>query len=108
MFTSASKRAGLLQGVLLALLVSLVSPVMAEEPEWVSAEVRKIDLETSRVTLRHEEIKSVNMSAMTMPFYVRDPSMLQTIKVGDAVLFAVVREQGRLVITHLKPAPQEN
>jgi len=43
------------------------------------------------------------MSAMTMPFYVRDPSMLQTIKVGDAVLFTVVREQGRLVITDIKP-----
>lgn len=107
MFASISKGRSLIQVVMLALLVSLASPVMADEPEWVAAEVRKIDLETARVTLRHEEIKSINMSAMTMPFYVRDPSMLQTLKVGDAVLFAVVREQGRLVITHLKPAPQE-
>jgi len=107
MFASISKGRSLIQAVLLALLFSLASHVMADEPEWVSAEVRKMDLETSRVTLRHEAIKSIDMSAMTMPFYVRDPSMLQTIKVGDAVLFAVVREQGRLVITHLKPAPQE-
>lgn len=107
MFASISKGRALIQGTLIALLISLASPLMADETEWVSAEVRKIDLETARVTLRHEEIKSINMSAMTMPFYVRDPSMLQAIKVGDAVLFSVVREQGRLVITHLKPAPQE-
>lgn len=107
MFASLSNGISLIQAVMLALLVSLASPVMADEAEWVSAEVRKIDLESARVTLRHEEIKSINMSAMTMPFYVRDPSMLQAIKVGDAVLFAVVREQGRLVITHLKPVSQE-
>ena len=98
-----SKSRSLIHQILLALLGSLVSPLMAEELEWVSAELRKIDLETARVTLRHEEIKSISMSAMTMPFYVRDPSMLQTIKVGDAVLFTVVREQGRLVITDIKP-----
>ncbi len=107
MFASVSTGRSFIGRVLLALVISLASPLMAEELQWVSAEVRKIDLETARVTLRHEEIKSINMSAMTMPFYVRDPSMLQTIKVGDAVLFVVVREQGRLVITHLKPAPQE-
>lgn len=107
MFASVSTGRNFIGRVLLALVISLASPLMVEELQWASAEVRKIDLETARVTLRHEEIKSINMSAMTMPFYVRDPSMLQTIKVGDAVLFVVVREQGRLVITHLKPAPQE-
>jgi Cu(I)/Ag(I) efflux system protein CusF len=107
MFASVSTGRSFIGRVLLALVISLASPLMTEELQWVSAEVRKIDLETARVTLRHEEIKSINMSAMTMPFYVRNPSMLQTIKVGDAVLFVVVREQGRLVITHLKPAPQE-
>ncbi|MBM4231707.1 MAG: copper-binding protein [Gammaproteobacteria bacterium] len=104
MFESVSKTRSLIHGILLALLVSITSPLMAEEPEWVAAEVLKIDRESVRVTLRHEEIKSISMSAMTMPFYVRDPSMLQTIKVGDAVIFSVVREQGRLVIIDIKPA----
>jgi Cu/Ag efflux protein CusF len=94
--------------IFMGLLIGLSSPLSADEPEWVAAEVRKIDLENSRVTLRHGEIESVNMSAMTMVFAVRDVSMLEAIKVGDAILFTVVRDQGRLVVTQIKPAPQEN
>ena len=94
--------------VFLALLIGISSPLSADEPEWIAAEVRKIDLENLRVTLRHGEIKSVNMSPMTMVFGVRDVSMLETLKVGDAILFTVVRDQGRLIVTQMKPAQREN
>lgn len=97
-----------IRATFLGLLIGLSSPLSADEPEWVAAEVRKVDLESSRVTLRHGEIKSVNMPPMTMVFAVRDASMLEAIKVGDAILFTVVRDQGRLVVTQIKPAPREN
>jgi len=45
---------------------------------------------------------------MTMVFGVRDVSMLETLKVGDAILFTVVRDQGRLIVTQMKPAQREN
>lgn len=39
---------------------------------------------------------------------IRDASMLEAVKVGDAILFTVVRDQDRLVVTQIKPAPREN
>lgn len=95
----------LFKSMLVAMLLAVVSPLSAEEPEWVAAEIRRIDLENARVTLRHEDIKSLDMPAMTMVFAVRDAKMLADVKVGDAVLVTVVREEGRFVVTELKPAP---
>ena len=94
----------LLTVVLSSLLITVGSSALADEPEWVAAEVRRIDLEAARVTLRHEEIKSLKMSGMTMGFAVRDVSMLEGFKEGDRVVFTVARDNGRLVITQIKAA----
>ena len=94
----------LLTVVFASLLITVGSSAIADEPEWVAAEVRRIDLEASRVTLRHEEIKSLKMSGMTMGFAVRDVSMLEGFKEGDRVVFTVARDNGRLVITQIKAA----
>jgi len=102
------KKLTLIKLLLLSVLLSNVSPLAAEQPEWVTAEVRNIDLENARVTLRHQEIKSLNMSAMTMSFVVEDASMLNNIKIGDSVVFTVIRKEGRLVIIELKQAPHEH
>jgi Cu/Ag efflux protein CusF len=48
------------------------------------------------------------MSAMTMGFVVEDVSILKDIKIGDSVVFSVVRKEGRLVITELKQAPHDH
>ena len=102
------KTSTLIKLLLLSVLLSNVSPLAAEQPEWVAAEVRNVDLENDRVTLRHQEIKSLNMSAMTMSFVVEDASMLNNIKIGDSVVFTVIRKEGRLVITELKHAQHEH
>jgi Cu/Ag efflux protein CusF len=94
----------LLTVVLAGLLIIVGSSAIADESEWVAAEVRRIDLEAARVTLRHEEIKSLQMSGMTMGFAVRDVSMLEGFKEGDRVVFTVIRDNGRLVITQMKAA----
>jgi len=88
----------------LLLAFAVVLPLWAEPTEWVAAEVRRIDLESSKVTLRHEEIPSLKMSGMTMVFTVHDKAKLSSVKVGDAVLFAAIREEGRLVVTDMKLA----
>ncbi len=67
------------------------------------AEVRRIDRGTGRLTLRHEHIASLDMPPMTMVFGVREPAWLEGLQVGDQVLFAVVQESGRMIVTELKP-----
>lgn len=73
--------------------------------EWIEAEVRRIDKEGARLTLKHAEIKSMDMPAMTMVFRVRDKAMLDGLSVGDRVRVQAVREAGQFVVVELRRAP---
>ncbi len=73
--------------------------------EMTRGEVRKVDKDTGKVTIKHDEIKSLEMAPMTMVFTVKDRSLLDKAKAGDKVMFSVVREGGSLVVTHLQTVP---
>ncbi len=63
--------------------------------------IRKLDLEAQRVLIKHGEWQGMNMSAMTMPFKVRDKTMLQDLKVSDTVHFSMERDGRDWVITQI-------
>lgn len=67
-------------------------------------EVRKVDTETHKVTLRHGEIQNLGMPGMTMVFQVQDPAALNGLKAGDKVRFHAERLNGALVVTHIEVA----
>jgi Cu/Ag efflux protein CusF len=67
-------------------------------------EVRKIDKDAGKLTLKHGEIKHLDMPGMTMVFTVKDKALLDTVKVGDKVRFMVISEDGKLVVTQIQPA----
>lgn len=69
----------------------------------VEAEVRRIDKDNGKVTLRHGAIKNMDMPPMTMVFNVRDKSVLDGLAAGDKVLFTAVNENGQMLINTLKP-----
>jgi Cu(I)/Ag(I) efflux system periplasmic protein CusF len=62
-------------------VVAQVNLPMAE------AEIRKIDLENKKITLKHGEIKNLDMPGMTMVFTVKDATMLDKLATGDKVKF---------------------
>ena len=64
-------------------------------------EVRKVDREGGKVTLRHAEIKSLDMPAMTMVFVVKDKAMLDKLKVGDKIKFKANSDGGKLTVTEI-------
>jgi Cu(I)/Ag(I) efflux system periplasmic protein CusF len=66
------------------------------------AEVRKIDKDTGKLTLKHGEIKNLDMPAMTMVFQVKSLSMLDGLQVGSKIRFYAVSEGGKFVITQLE------
>jgi Cu(I)/Ag(I) efflux system protein CusF len=70
-----------------------------------TAEVRRIDLRAGKITLRHGEIKSLDMPPMTMVFQAVDPGMLQGLKVGDQVLFEADQVLGAYRVTRILPRP---
>ena len=68
------------------------------------AEIRKIDLDNKKITLKHGEIKNLDMPGMTMVFQVKDPAMLDKVKVGDKVRFAAEKAGGAIVLTDIQQA----
>jgi Cu(I)/Ag(I) efflux system protein CusF len=66
-------------------------------------EVRKIDRENKKITLKHGEIKNLEMPGMTMVFQVKDPAMLDMVKAGDKVMFKAEKANGALVVTEIQP-----
>ena len=77
----------------------------SESDEKVAGEVRKVDRDNLKITIKHGEIKSFDMPAMTMVFTVKDPVLLEAAKPGDKVRFGVAREDGKFVVTAIEPAP---
>lgn len=72
---------------------------------WTGAEVRKIDPSTGKITLKHEDIKNLDMPAMTMVFQVRDKSLFDRVKAGDKVRFVAESDKGAYFVTKLQSAP---
>ncbi len=77
---------------------SQASAERARAMQWVRAEIRKIDTENSKITLRHEPLIELNMGAMTMVFRVDDASMLRGFAVGDRVKFIPESRAGQLFV----------
>ncbi|HEY9067981.1 MAG TPA: copper-binding protein [Burkholderiaceae bacterium] len=62
-------------------------------------EVRKVDKDAGKLTLKHGPIANLDMPGMTMVFRVADPKMLDSLKEGDRVRFAADRVNGAITIT---------
>ncbi|HSW08682.1 copper-binding protein [Aquabacterium sp.] len=67
-----------------------------------SGEVRKVDKDAGKLTLRHGPIQNLDMPAMTMVFRVAQPAMLDKLKEGDKLRFAVERVNGAFTVTHIE------
>jgi hypothetical protein len=61
---------------------------------WALAEVRRIDAASRKVSLRHEEIKNLDMPPMTMVFQVREGVSLDGLRVGQRIRFQAVQDKG--------------
>ncbi len=70
----------------------------------VNGEVRKIDKEAGKITLRHGPIAHLDMSGMSMVFRVTDPKMLDQVKEGDKVRFMADKVNGLYTVTQMEAA----
>lgn len=72
--------------------------------EMTEGEVRKVDKDNKKITLKHGAIKNLDMPPMTMVFTVNDASMLEKVQTGDKVRFKASGEGGKFTVTDLQPA----
>jgi Cu/Ag efflux protein CusF len=67
-----------------------------------NAEVQKVDAAQQRITLKHGEIKALDLPAMTRSFRVRDSAALSRLNAGDKVRFAVEKIDGAYTVTQIE------
>jgi len=87
---------------------ALAMPAFAQQAtpstDLTDAEVRKVDVGNKKITLKHAEIKNLDMPPMTMVFRVKDPAMLDKVQAGDKVRFKAEQIGGSLVVTEIGAA----
>ncbi|ART56284.1 copper-binding protein [Acidovorax carolinensis] len=76
---------------------------MAAAPGMTDGEVRKIDKDAGKITIKHGEIKHMEMPGMTMVFVVKDKALLDKTAIGAKIQFMVMSESGQMVVTDIQP-----
>lgn len=76
--------------------------VAASAGELFDGEIRKVDKSAKKLTIKHGEMKSLDMPPMTMVFQVRDAALLDRVKAGDKVRFKAEMAGGALVVTEIQ------
>jgi len=103
-----------------ALLVALSAPALAQQKaedhsahhpaaaaaaaDMTEGEIRKVDKDAKKLTIKHGEIKNLDMPPMTMVFQLKDVSVLDTLKAGDKVRFVVQKSDTGFVVTDIQAA----
>lgn len=77
---------------------------LAAAPGMTDGEVRKIDKDAGKITIKHGDIKHLEMPGMTMVFAAKDKALLDKAQVGDKIRFMVINEGGKMVVTAIEPA----
>jgi len=81
-----------------------VAPSAQSSTDTAEGEVRKVDMDAKKLTIKHGELKNLGMPSMTMVFQVKDPAMLGKVKAGDKVLFTVEKIGNAFTVISLEAA----
>ena len=77
----------------------------APHAELSEGEITRWDPRTLRLTLKHGEIKNLEMPPMTMVFRVADASVVGDLKPGDKVRFRAEQISGAYHVQRIDKAP---
>ena len=86
-----------------ALLVSAAFAQASLPLPLTEAEVRKVDKDNGKITLKHGEIKNLDMPPMSIVFQVKDPALLDKVKTGDKVSVTIDRINGAYTVLSIEP-----
>jgi Cu(I)/Ag(I) efflux system periplasmic protein CusF len=86
---------------LLGTLLLLFATAAMATSHYTEGEIRKIDKDAGKLTLRHGEIRNLDMPGMTMVFGVKDKAMLEGVAVGDKVKFRAEKIDSAYVVTEI-------
>ena len=75
-----------------------------EHHALADGEIRRVDKDQKKLTIRHGPIQNLDMPPMTMVFLVKEPAMLDAVKIGDKVKFQADKVGGAYTVTHIERA----
>ncbi|VTY36566.1 Cation efflux system protein CusF [Xylophilus ampelinus] len=76
----------------------------AAASELTEGEVRKVDKDNKKLTIKHGPLKNLDMPGMTMVFGVKDDAMLDKVETGAKVRFQAEKIDGKIVVTKIEAA----
>jgi Cu/Ag efflux protein CusF len=83
-----------------ALVLGISAPAIAAE--YTKGEITKVDEKAKKITIKHGELKNLEMPAMTMVFAVANDAMIGKAKVGQKVEFVAERVKGKITVVEMK------
>lgn len=72
---------------------------------WAEGEIRRVDAAAGKISLKHGDIKNLDMPPMTMVFQLQDKALLGPLKTGDRVRFKADRVNGSYTVVDIQPLP---
>jgi len=70
--------------------------------DMAEGEIKKVDKDNKKLTIKHGEIKNLDMPGMTMVFQVKDAAMIDSVKVGDKVRFVAEKGATGFVVSEIQ------
>ena len=71
----------------------------AADTKLADGTVKKIDKSSGKLTIAHGPLEALGMPPMTMAFSAAEPGLLEQVKVGDKIRFAVEKVRGVVTVT---------
>jgi len=76
--------------------------IVAQAAALTDGEIRRVDKEAKKLTIKHGPIQNLDMPGMTMVFQVKDPAMLDQLKAGDKIKFQAEKIGGAYIVTRIE------
>ena len=79
------------------------APASPNAGDVADGEVRKVDKDARKLTIRHGPLPRLDMpTAMTMVYQVRDQAILDQVKAGDKIRFTAEKVGGQSAVTRIE------
>jgi Cu/Ag efflux protein CusF len=79
-----------------------MAPASPGQSALSEGEIKNVDKDAGKLTIKHGELRNLGMPGMTMVFRANDPAMLARVKVGDKIHFVADKVGGALTVTSLE------
>ncbi|VTU44466.1 Cation efflux system protein CusF precursor (plasmid) [Variovorax sp. RA8] len=76
----------------------------ANNAEFTEGEIRKVDKDMKKLTIKHGPLKNLDMPGMTMVFAVQDEAVLDKLQTGEKVRFQAEKIDGKIAVTKIEAA----